>query len=115
MTLSPFPGERTSPHPRLSVLAPDRFYGGIIGALLAAVAGAFASGYLLSSPGIPPDNPPGVSTAVWPIPGSIIALLRAYLYGARRERLESHRRKFKSNRCKPAAFSRRLRGRIVGP
>ncbi len=75
----------------LSVLVPDRFYGGIIGALLAAVAGAFASGYLLPSPGIPLDNPPGVSTAVWPIPGSIIALLGTYLYGVRRERLKSAR------------------------
>jgi uncharacterized membrane protein YeaQ/YmgE (transglycosylase-associated protein family) len=76
----------------LSVLMPDHFYGGIIGALLAAVAGAFASGYLLPSPGIPADNPPGVTTALWSIPGSIIALLGAYLYGARRERAESRQR-----------------------
>jgi hypothetical protein len=75
----------------LSVLVPDRFYGGIIGALLAAVAGAFASGYLLPVPGIPPDNPPGVTTAVWPIPGSIAALVGTYLYGVRRERLQSLR------------------------
>jgi uncharacterized membrane protein YeaQ/YmgE (transglycosylase-associated protein family) len=73
----------------VSVLVPDRFYGGIIGALLAAVAGALASGYLLPSPGIPMDNPPGISTALWPIPGSIIALLGAYLYGSRRERRQS--------------------------
>ncbi len=76
----------------LSVLVPDRFYGGIIGALLAAVAGAFASGYLLPSPGMTTDNPPGVTTALWPIPGSILALLGMYLYGARRERLQSRRR-----------------------
>lgn len=76
----------------LSVLVPDRFYGGIIGALVAAVAGALASGYLLPSPGIPTDNPPGVSTAVWPIPGSIIALLGMYLYGIRRERVQSRQR-----------------------
>jgi uncharacterized membrane protein YeaQ/YmgE (transglycosylase-associated protein family) len=76
----------------LSVLVPDRFYGGIIGALLAAVAGAFVSGYLLPSPGIPADNPPGVITALWAIPGSIIALLGAYLYGIRRERLQSRGR-----------------------
>lgn len=75
----------------LSVLVPDRFYGGIIGALLAAVAGAFASGYLLPVPGIPADNPPGVTAAVWPIPGSIVALVGTYLYGVRRERLQSRR------------------------
>ena len=75
----------------LSVLVPDHFYGGIIGALLAAVAGAFASGYLLPVPGIPADNPPGVTAAVWPIPGSIVALVGTYLYAVRRERLQTRR------------------------
>jgi hypothetical protein len=65
---------------------PDRFYGGIIGALIAAVGGALASGYLLPSPGVPPHNPPGLTEALWPIPGSIVALLATYLYGARLER-----------------------------
>lgn len=76
----------------LSVLVPDRFYGGIIGALVAAVAGALVSGYLPPSPGVPTDNPPGMTTALWPIPGSIIALFGTYLYGARRERLQARRR-----------------------
>jgi uncharacterized membrane protein YeaQ/YmgE (transglycosylase-associated protein family) len=70
----------------LAVLVPDRFYGGIVGALVAAVAGALVSGYLLPAPGIPLDNPPGVSEALWPLPGSLIALLAAYRYGAKRER-----------------------------
>jgi uncharacterized membrane protein YeaQ/YmgE (transglycosylase-associated protein family) len=35
-----------------SVLVPDRFYGGVIGALVAAVVGALVSGHLLPSPGI---------------------------------------------------------------
>jgi uncharacterized membrane protein YeaQ/YmgE (transglycosylase-associated protein family) len=69
-----------------AVLVPDRFYGGIIGALIAAVGGALISGYLLPLPGIPTRNPPGVAEALWPIPGSIIALLGTYVYGARRER-----------------------------
>jgi hypothetical protein len=72
----------------LSVLVPDRFCGGIVGALLAAVGGALVSGYLLPSPGIPPHNPPGITEALWPIPGSLLALLALYVYGARRERAE---------------------------
>lgn len=72
----------------LSVLVPDRFFGGIVGALIASVGGALVSGFLLPSPGIPPHNPPGMSEALWPIPGSILALLAAYLYGVRRERTE---------------------------
>jgi uncharacterized membrane protein YeaQ/YmgE (transglycosylase-associated protein family) len=69
----------------LSVLVPDRFYGGIVGALVAALAGALVSGYLLPSPGIPPHNPPGMTEAVWPAPGAILALGAAYVYGTRRE------------------------------
>ena len=57
------------------MLVPDRFYGGIIGALIAAVAGALVSGYLLPYPGIPAHNPPGVTAAVWSIPGSLVACL----------------------------------------
>lgn len=75
-----------------SVLVPDRFCGGIIGALVAAVAGALVSCYLLPSPGVPTDNPPRVTTAQWPIPGPIIALFGTYLYGARRKRLQARRR-----------------------
>lgn len=77
-----------------AVLVPDRFYGGIIGAFAAAVLGALLSGYLLPSPGIPPHNPPGVTEALWPLPGAILALACAYVYGARQEsatRLREHR------------------------
>jgi hypothetical protein len=70
-----------------AVLVPDRFWGGIIGAFLAALLGAMASGYLLPSPGIPVDNPPGWGEALWPVPGSLLALSTSYFYGARRERL----------------------------
>jgi uncharacterized membrane protein YeaQ/YmgE (transglycosylase-associated protein family) len=67
------------------VLIPDRFYGGIIGAFIAAVAGALAAGYLLPTPGVPPHNPPGLAEALWPIPGSLIALVALYRYGVYRE------------------------------
>jgi hypothetical protein len=61
--------------------------GGIIGAFLAALLGAIASGYALPTPGIPLDNPPGWTEALWPVPGSLLALTASYLYGARLERL----------------------------
>jgi uncharacterized membrane protein YeaQ/YmgE (transglycosylase-associated protein family) len=69
-----------------AVLVPDRFYGGIIGALIAAVGGALISGFLLPFPGVPARNPPGIAEALWPIPGSLAALFGTYFYGARRER-----------------------------
>jgi hypothetical protein len=68
-----------------AVLVPDRFWGGIIGAFLAALLGAFASGFALPTPGIPLDNPPGWSEALWPLPGALLGLAASYLYGARRE------------------------------
>jgi hypothetical protein len=68
-----------------AVLVPDRFWGGIIGAFLAALAGAIASGVLLPEPGIPTRNPPGIEEGLWAIPGSVMALVASYVYGARRD------------------------------
>ncbi len=52
-----------------AVLVPDKFVGGIIGAFLAAVAGAFATGFALPVPGIPADNPPGIEEGLFAVPG----------------------------------------------
>jgi hypothetical protein len=71
------------------VLVPDRFHGGIIGAFLAALGGALVSGFLLPTPGIPDNNPPGAQEAIWAIPGSLLALAATYAYGARQERRSS--------------------------
>src|SRR3954453_11934283 len=68
-----------------AVLVPDKFTGGIIGAFLAAVAGALLSGYLLPAPGVPEGTPPGLAAGLWPVPGVIIALALLYAHGARRE------------------------------
>ena len=71
-----------------AVFVPDRFWGGIVGAFLAAIAGALLSGFALPSPGIPAANPPGVQEALWAIPGSIGALAAAYFHGARKDRAQ---------------------------
>jgi len=69
-----------------AVLVPQRFYGGIIGAFVAALAGGLASGYLLPAPGLPTENPPGLMQAAWATPGAVAALLASYLYGSRHDR-----------------------------
>jgi uncharacterized membrane protein YeaQ/YmgE (transglycosylase-associated protein family) len=69
-----------------TVFVPDRFWGGIVGAFLAALAGAVLSGLLLPQPGIPRANPPGAAEAIWAIPGSVLALFASYLYGARADK-----------------------------
>ena len=67
-----------------AVLVPDRFLGGIIGALLAALCGALLSGYLLPLPGIPGDNPPGSMAALWALPGSLLAMGLSFWLGSRK-------------------------------
>ena len=69
-----------------TVLLPDKFYGGIVGAFLAALGGGLLTGYLLPAPGVPDANPPGIQEALWPIPGAILALGCAYVVGQRRDR-----------------------------
>jgi hypothetical protein len=68
-----------------AILVPDKFFGGIIGAFLAALFGGLVTGFLLPTPGIPLENPPGIAEALWPAPGALIALTLSYAYGARRE------------------------------
>jgi hypothetical protein len=68
-----------------AVLVPDRFWGGIIGAFLAALFGALLSGLVLPTPGVSTANPPGLAEGVWAIPGSLLALGVSYWYGARKE------------------------------
>ena len=66
-----------------TVLLPDRFHGGIIGAFLYALAGALLTGWALPEPGVPDANPPGYAQAVWPLPGALAALGLAYWMGSR--------------------------------
>lgn len=73
-----------------AVLVPDRFWGGIVGAFLAALGGALATGYLLPTPGIPTANPPGIQAGLYAIPGSLLGLAASYVYGARQERRSHH-------------------------
>jgi len=40
-----------------TVFAPDRFWGGLVGAFMAAVAGGLAAGYLLPFNGMRPARP----------------------------------------------------------
>jgi hypothetical protein len=67
----------------VAVLVPNKFYGGIVGAFVAATAGALLTGYALPEPGVPTENPPGVKQVLWAVPGSVLALVGSYVYGAR--------------------------------
>ena len=69
-----------------AVWVPDRFWGGIVGALLAAMAGAFLFGFLVSGLTIPGESDTTIVASLEAIPGSIIGLALCYWYGGLRER-----------------------------
>jgi hypothetical protein len=68
-----------------TVFVPDRFWGGIVGAFLGAIAGGMLSGAIVqiaSGRGIGDTD---FGTALAAVPGTLIGLALIYAYGARTE------------------------------
>jgi uncharacterized membrane protein YeaQ/YmgE (transglycosylase-associated protein family) len=70
-----------------AVWVPDRFYGGIVGAFLAAIVGAAVFGFIASGLTVPGRDDTEIVAAFEAIPGALIALAISYAYGARTERI----------------------------
>ena len=68
-----------------TVFVPDRFWGGIVGAFVAAIFGAVVFGVAVSGFAVPGGSETNVVQAFIAIPGSLLGLAAAYLYGARTE------------------------------
>lgn len=68
-----------------AIFAPDRFYGGIVGAFLAAVAGAAIFGFLVSGLSVPGRNDTELVQALIAVPGAVAALVLSWAYGSRTE------------------------------
>jgi hypothetical protein len=71
-----------------AIWVPDRFVGGIVGAFLAAIAGAIVFGFLVNGLSVPSREDVDVLTALEGIPGSIIGMGIAWLVGSAREGAE---------------------------
>ena len=71
-----------------TVFLPDRFWGGIVGALIGAVTGAFVFGLLISGLTVPGKDETDLVTAVESIPGVLIGLAVMWFVGVRQERLD---------------------------
>ena len=72
-----------------TVFLPDRFWGGIVGAFLGAVAGAMTSGAIIqiaSGEGIGDTD---LGTALAAVPGTVAGLALVYWLGLRNERLRT--------------------------
>ena len=65
-----------------TVFLPDRFWGGIVGAFLAAIAAAALFGFILNGATVPGSHDTHLVQALLAIPGSAIGLAASYLYGA---------------------------------
>jgi uncharacterized membrane protein YeaQ/YmgE (transglycosylase-associated protein family) len=68
-----------------TIWLPDRFWGGIVGALLAAIAGAFFFGLIVSGFSVPGENDTTIAASLESIPGAVIGLALSYWYGGLRE------------------------------
>jgi uncharacterized membrane protein YeaQ/YmgE (transglycosylase-associated protein family) len=68
-----------------TIFLPDRFWGGIVGAFIAALIGAIVFGLIVNGIDIPGQDDTHVLTALEAIPGAVIGMAAAYFEGIRRE------------------------------
>ena len=68
-----------------TVFVPDRFWGGIVGALVAALIGAALFGYVVSGLSIPGREETTLLQAFIAVPGTLLGLAASYAVGGRRE------------------------------
>lgn len=68
-----------------AVFVPDHFYGGIVGAFLAAVVGAAIFGFVVAGLSIPGQSDTGLVQALIAVPGAVIGLAVSYVVGERRQ------------------------------
>jgi hypothetical protein len=69
-----------------TVFLPDRFWGGIVGALLCAVIGSAIFGFVVSGFSIPGQGDTHVLQAFEAMPGAVGALAFSYFYGLAQDR-----------------------------
>ena len=75
-----------------TVWLPDRYWGGIVGAFIAAIIGAVVIGVLANGFEIPGRHDTHLVQALIAIPGALLGLAASYLYGARVEGAPEARR-----------------------
>ena len=70
-----------------TIWLPDHFWGGIVGALLGAIAGAALFGLIIHGFSVPGRHTTHLVTALEGIPGALIGMALVYFEGIRRERM----------------------------
>jgi hypothetical protein len=72
-----------------TIFLPDRFWGGIVGAFLGAIAGSIVFGLLIHGLNVPGESDTTMLTALEGIPGSMLGIAAVYFEGVRRQRAAS--------------------------
>jgi uncharacterized membrane protein len=74
-----------------TIFLPDRFWGGIVGALLGSLFGSIVVGLIIyglkaSSFRVPGEKATDIGVVLYAVPGALIGMALVYLEGMRRER-----------------------------
>jgi hypothetical protein len=69
-----------------TVFLPDRFWGGIVGAFLAAVVASVIFGFAVNGATVPGQSDTELVQALIAVPGAAIGLAISFLWGARVDR-----------------------------
>jgi predicted lipid-binding transport protein (Tim44 family) len=68
-----------------TIWLPDRFWGGIVGALLGALIGSALFGWIINGFSVPGRHATHLTTALEAIPGTLIGLAIVWFVGVRNE------------------------------
>jgi uncharacterized membrane protein YccC len=68
-----------------AIFLPDRFWGGIVGAFLSAIAGAVLIALIINGFNVPGQHETHFAQALEAVPGAILGLAASYFYGDRVE------------------------------
>jgi hypothetical protein len=74
-----------------TIWLPDRYWGGIVGAFIGALAGAVLVGLAIHGFSIPGRHATHLTTALEGIPGALIGIAIVWFEGTRRERAHEQR------------------------
>ena len=69
-----------------TIWLPDRYWGGIVGALIGSLIGAAVFGFLVNGLVIPGRHDTHLLTALEAVPGALIGMAIVYYEGVRQER-----------------------------
>jgi hypothetical protein len=74
-----------------TIFVPDRFWAGIVGALIGSLVGAIIVGFIIyaiasGTLGVPGEKATDIGVVLYAVPGALLGIAAVYALGVRRER-----------------------------